>query len=211
MSSMRALGIVAPLLLSTMAAASVQQGQNGAVPAAAAVQATSQASATEINYALADWRRLRASSGYAFADYARFLNANPGWPGESAMRRNAEKQMRPGENASTVFAFFRTEQPTTGNGWARLAEANLTLGRQAEALAAARGAWLSSDLSKYDEQLIFSRFGSQLTTADHDKRADALLFDKRASDAYRMLPWTTPTRRGAFNARIAMQSRSPDA
>ena len=119
MSSMRALGIVVPLLLSTVAVASVQQGENRAVPAASAIQATSQASVTDINYALADWRRLRASNGYAFADYARFVNANPGWPGESGMRRSAEKQMRPGENANVVLAFFRTEQPTTANGWAR--------------------------------------------------------------------------------------------
>ena len=39
-----------------------------------------------VGYALNDWRRLRQSSGYAFADYARFLNANPGWPEESKLR-----------------------------------------------------------------------------------------------------------------------------
>ncbi|HYC94499.1 MAG TPA: transglycosylase SLT domain-containing protein, partial [Sphingomicrobium sp.] len=185
--------------------------QRSPAPAAAPAPAVSQAAVHDINYALADWRRLRQSSGYAFADYARFLNANPGWPGESGLRRSAEKQMRPGEQANAVLTFFRSDEPTTGNGWARLAEANLTLGRQAEALAAARGAWVSSDLSAYDEQLLFSRFGSQLTAADHDKRIDALLFGKKASDAYRMLPYATPTRRGAFGARIAMQSRAADA
>jgi soluble lytic murein transglycosylase len=209
---MRALGIIVPLLLSTVAVAAVQQTKSTpASSTAASVQASSQAAAYEINGALADWRRLRASDGYAFAAYANFLNANPGWPGESGLRRSAEKQMRPGEQANAVLTFFRNEEPTTGNGWARLAEANQSLGRSAEALAAARGAWMSSDLSQYDEQLIFSRFGSQLTAADHDKRIDALLFDKKASDAYRMLPYTTPTRRGAFGARIAMQSRAADA
>ena len=92
---MRSVGIILPLLLSTVAVAAVQQSRQGATPVAASAQAGSQAAAVEINYALADWRRLRASSGYAFADYARFLNANPGWPGESTMRRNAEKAMRP--------------------------------------------------------------------------------------------------------------------
>ncbi len=208
MSSMTRVGIILPLLVSTVAVAAVQQSQ---APAAAPAPVVSQAAIHDINYALADWRRLRQSSGYAFADYARFLNANPGWPGESGLRRSAEKQMRPGEQANAVLTFFRSNEPTTGNGWARLAEANLTLGRQAEALAAARGAWVSSDLSAYDEQLLFSRFGSQLTAADHDKRIDALLFGKKASDAYRMLPYTTPTRRGAFGARIAMQSRAADA
>lgn len=208
---MRSVGIIVPLLLSSVAVASTQQGATSATSTAAAVQATSQSSVYEINYALADWRRLRQSSGYAFADYARFLNANPGWPGESGLRKSAEKAMRPGENANMVLAFFRSDEPTTGNGWARLAEANLSVSRPTEALAAAKGAWTSSDLSQYDEQLLFSRFSAQLTAADHDKRADALLFDKKASDAYRMLPWTTPTRRGAFGARIAMQSRSSDA
>src|SRR5688500_8569975 len=139
---MRALGIVLPILLSSVAVAAVQQARQPAAPVAAA----SQTSVHDINYALADWRRLRASSGYAFADYARFVNANPGWPNESAIRRAAEKQMRPGENANLVLAFFRTIEPQSGNGWARLAEAHLASGNQVEALAAAKGAWLSSDL-----------------------------------------------------------------
>ena len=50
-----------------------------------------------------------------------------------------------------------------------------------------------------------------MTAEDHDKRVDALLFDKRASDAYRMLAWSSPGRRAAFQARIAMQSRTADA
>ena len=208
---MRSVGIILPILLSTVAVAAVQQGHKAAAPTAAAVQASSQAAVTDINYALADWRRLRRSDGYAFADYARFLNANPGWPSETTLRRYAEKQMRPGENANIVLAFFRTTEPTSGNGWARLAEANLAVAKTAEALAAARSAWVSGDLSQYDEQLIFSRFGSQLTAADHDKRIDALLFDKKASEAYRMLPWSSPGRRAAHQARIAMQARQPDA
>jgi soluble lytic murein transglycosylase len=206
MSSMRSVGIFSSLFLSSMAAASMQQA-----PVALAPQANSQAAVYDINYALSDWRRLRASQGYSFADYARFVNANPGWPGESGIRRSAEKAMRPGENANTVLSFFRSAEPQSGNGWARLAEANLTLGRSAEALAAAKGAWVSSDLSQYDEQLIFSRFGSQLTAADHDKRVDALLFGKKYSDAYRMMAWSSPARRASFQARIAMQSRMGDA
>jgi soluble lytic murein transglycosylase len=211
MSSMRSVGFISSILLSTVAAASVQQTGPTPATAAAALQASSQAPAYEINYALADWRRLRQSSGYAFADYARFVNANPGWPGESGLRRAAEKQMRPGENANTVLAFFRTTAPQSGNGWARLADAYQATGKPAEALAAARGAWVSGDLSQYDEQLLFSRFSSQFTAADHDKRIDALLFDKKTTDAYRMLPWSSPGRRAALSARIALLSRSADA
>ena len=204
---MRSLAIFVPLLLSAVAGAAVQPVIQSVVQRPAVTSAIS----NDVNYALADWRRLRQSDGYAFADYARFVIANPGWPGESGLRRAAEKQMRPGENALTVISFFRSDEPQSGNGWARLAESYAATGKAAEALAAARNAWTSDDLSAYDEQSLFARFGSQFTSADHDKRVDALLFGKKTTDAYRMMPWTTPTRRGAFNARIAMLSRMPDA
>jgi soluble lytic murein transglycosylase len=199
--------IFVPLLLSAVAGSAVQP----VIQSSAQRPAASSAYSYNVGYALNDWRRLRQSDGYAFGDYARFVIANPGWPGESGLRRAAEKQMRPGENPATVISFFGSTEPQSGNGWARLAESYGTTRKPAEALAAARSAWMSSDLSAYDEQSLFARFGSQFSSTDHDKRVDALLFDKKTTDAYRMMPWTTPARRGAFNARIAMLSRMPDA
>lgn len=203
--------LIFTVLLGTASAASTQLTPSPLMPAPyrAAAQPVL-APAGDVGYALNDWRRLRQSAGYAFADYARFLIANPGWPGEATLRRNAEKQMRAGENANTVVAFFRSEAPKTGNGYARLAEANAALGRSAEALAAAREAWGAGDLSASDEAALFARFGPSFTTADHDRRVDALLFARKASDAYRMLPYSSAGRRAAFNARIAMHSRSPN-
>jgi soluble lytic murein transglycosylase len=96
------------------------------------------------------------ATGYSFADYARFLIANPGWPEEDKLRRWAERAMRPGENGTTVLAFFAKEPPTTGNGFARLADAYSTSGRAGEALAAARSAWSEADLGSDDEQAIWS-------------------------------------------------------
>ncbi|HVF84118.1 MAG TPA: lytic transglycosylase domain-containing protein [Sphingomicrobium sp.] len=166
--------------------------------------------AGDVNWSIADWRRLRQSSGYAFADYARFLLANPDWPGETTLRRNAERQMRPGENAATVVAFFATEKPTTGNGWARLAESLLAQGRSAEALSAAREAWAAPGLSGSDEVALYQRFGASFSAADFDRRVDRLLIDRDAQNALRLLPSTSPVRRAAFDARIAMQLRSAD-
>ena len=73
--------------------------------------------------------------------------------------------MRPGENAGTVLSFFSSKQPETGNGFARLADALSASGRGPEALAAAKAAWASADLSAADEQAIFARYGASLTLA----------------------------------------------
>ncbi len=163
-----------------------------------------------VSSSIGDWRRLRRSANYSFADYAAFLIANPGWPNETTMRRWAEKAMRPGENPATVLAFFATKPPTSGNGYARLADSYAAGGRIAEALAAAKEAWASADLGDSDEQAIWARYGGSFTRTDHDRRADALLFAKDAKDAKRFLEMVSPERRPAFAARIAMQTDAPD-
>lgn len=191
------------ILLACSASASAQ--------APSLVQAQGVAAQSNINSAITHWRTLRRSSNYAFADYARFLNYNAGWPGETTLRRNAERAMRPGENAALVLGFYRIERPQSGNGWARYADALSASGRPAEAIAAAKEAWASADLSGTDEAALLARFGGYFTAQEHDRRVDALLFDKKSESAQRLLAWTSPNRRAAFTARIAMHSRWPDA
>jgi soluble lytic murein transglycosylase len=204
MSSMWRAAVILPVLLLAVPSSSAQYpaASYGAPPAYAAPSVAS---------SLNDWRRLRQSSGYSFADYARFLIANPDWPDEAKLRRWAEASMRPGENPGTVVAFFAQGKPATGGGWARLADAFAASGRMGEALDAARNAWASDDLSATDEQAIWARYGGSFTTADHDRRIDALLFAKKADDAARFYSMASPARQASFAARIAMQRNSPDS
>jgi soluble lytic murein transglycosylase len=212
MSSMRKMTLFVPVLLATAASAAVQ-----VTPAYTPQQVPLYAAPTRVmpgdnvGYAIADWRRLRASTGYAFSDYARFLAANPGWPGESTLRRTAERQMRPGEAPLTVIQFFRSDEPVSGNGWARLAEAHLATGKPTEGLAAARAALKMSDLDSNDEAMLLARLGTNFTATDYDRRIDALLFAKKASEAQRLMPWSSAARRPALAARLAMLTRAPDA
>ena len=202
MSSMWRAALILPVLLATATSSAAQY------PAAAAAYASN---ASSVGYSLNDWRRLRQSNGYSFADYARFLIANPNWPEESKLRRWAERQMRPGENPATVIAFYANDKPVGGNGYARLADSYAASGRMSEALDAARHAWASDDLSATDEQSIWARYGRNFTTADHDRRMDSLLFAKKADDAARIYSMATPARQASFAARIAMQRRASDA
>lgn len=204
MSSMSRFALLLPLMLMTGASASAQMPARQFVPGPAPTY-------TDLNASIADWRRLRQSSGYSFANYAYFVVRNPGWPGEAAMRRNAEKALRIGENPATILAFFHNNAPTTGNGHAQLALALLANGRSNEALAAARNAWGSGDLGPDHEQQLYARFGGSLSWAEHEARTDGLLFEKKPGEAQRFVALTSPARRAAFGARIAMQSNAPDA
>jgi soluble lytic murein transglycosylase len=204
MSSMGKRSLFIPILLALTASASA------VIPTISESQASA-AVAANINSSIGEWRQLRQNGSYSFAQYAHFLNYNQGWPGEAAMRRDAEKAMRPGEDSSLVLGFYRLEQPKSGNGWARYADALSASGKTTDAVAAARHAWASDDLSAADEASIWSRFGSYFTAADHNARVDNLLFNKDPADAARLLAWTSPSRRAAFAARIAMQQHSADA
>lgn len=199
MSSMWRIAGLVPLVLATAPLSSAQYTPPGSYSAAPVYSA-----APSVAYSLDQWRRLRQSSGYSFADYASFLIVNPDWPDASKMRRWAEKAMNPGENGATVIAFFAKDEPDTGNGWARLSEAYAASGRTAEALDAARHAWSSPDLGADDEKAIWARYGGTFTRADHDARIDALLFAKKEDDAARFLGLASPQRQAAFAARVAM-------
>ncbi len=229
MSSMTRIAAIAPLLMASAAATAMQSAQpaptyGGAMTPApsqapvvqfgqpspvAAVYAPAYSSAT-VAAGIDSWRRLRQSDSYPFSSYATFLAAFPGFPGESGLRKSAERAMRPGESAYQVIGFYNADKPRSGNGWARLAEAYAQTGRQSDALDAARAALGSSDLSAVDEASLMGRFAAQLTPADRDRRIDALLFDKKTSDAARLIGMASPARGAAFQARLAMQQGTPD-
>ena len=74
--------------------------------------------------AIQQWNALRQSDGLPFDSYASFLVAHPGWPGEAAMRRSAERVLLPDQvSPSRVIAFFDKYPPLTNTGQARYAEA----------------------------------------------------------------------------------------
>src|SRR5256885_15261776 len=181
MSSMWRAAVIIPVLLATAPSSSAQY-------APPANYAAAPASSPSVASSLEQWRALRQSSNYRFSDYAGFLIANSAWPDAQRMRGWAEKAMQPGENSATVLAFFAIARPHSGNGWARLADADAASGRTADALDAARSAWASADLSAEGEPAIWDRHGGSLTPAGHDRRGPPPPFRQKAGDAAPLLP-----------------------
>src|SRR5256714_12736556 len=133
MSSMWRAAVIIPVLLATAPSSSAQY-------APLANYAAAPASSPSVASSLEQWRALRQSSNYRFSDYAGFLIANSDWPDAQRMRGWAEKAMQPGEDPGTVLAFFAADKPHSGNGWARLPDADTASGPPAHAPVAARNA-----------------------------------------------------------------------
>ncbi|HEV2569317.1 lytic transglycosylase domain-containing protein [Sphingomonas sp.] len=162
--------------------------------------------------AISQWNALRQTDNLPFDSYASFLIAHPGWPGEQAMRRTAERALQPGIVApGRIVAYFDKFPPLTNTGHARYAEALLLVGRRSDALISARKAWTSGSLNATDETAIFDRFGASFTTADQDERMDRLLWAGKTTAAARQLPLTSAARRALYEARLALRTNAPDA
>ena len=169
-------------------------------------------SSASIQQALARWKSLRQSDSLPFSSYASFLTSYRGWPGETAMRKTAERAIDPnGTSSGEVIAYFRVHPPLTPTGHARHAFALIASGQVEEARRAARSAWTGGVLPRTDEDRLLGLFGAALTPADHDLRMATLLDNGDVQSAQRTLAYASPQRRAVYEARLALQTRAPDA
>jgi soluble lytic murein transglycosylase len=160
---------------------------------------------------IGEWRRLQQSDSLPFQDYAAFLIAHPGWPGESAMRRAAERRIDPNSyDRGLVVTFFTRFPPLTAAGQTRNAEALAATGRMAEARSNAAAAWVTKGLSQDDEARLLARFGAGMTPADHDRRMERLLLDRATTAAGRQVANVSPARRALYAARLALLRNDAD-
>ena len=159
---------------------------------------------------IAQWRALQQTDALPFDSYAGFVAAHPGWPGQAANRRAAERQAGTA-SPSAVIAFFQRFPPQSAAGTVAYARALRALGRNTDADAAARAAWRMGSLSAADESLILTGFAGALTPADHDARMDALLWQGSTGAAARQIAYTSPDRRSAFAARLSFRTNAADA
>jgi soluble lytic murein transglycosylase len=162
--------------------------------------------------AIDSWNRLRQSDRLPFNDYASFLIAHRGWPGENALRRAAERQIVPDQaDPSRLVAFFDLLPPLSGAGRVRYAEALAATGQPAKARDAAAAAWTGGALSADDEARLLGRFAGQFTPTEQDQRMERLLWDHSTASATRQLALVTSARKPIYAARLALQTKADDA
>ena len=179
------------------------------VPVARTVQSLPANSA--IASSVARWNSLRQSDSHPFSAYSSFLLSHRGWPGETAMRRSAERQISTSTPPSEVIRFFSAFPPLTPAGHAHHAFALAASERVDEARSAARSAWTAGVLPTEVEQRLLGAFAGTFSTADHDRRMDVLLANGDTQSAGRTLAWASPARRPLYEARLALQTRASDA
>jgi soluble lytic murein transglycosylase len=140
-----------------------------------------------------------------FADYVRFLEANPEWPGLDRLRARGEEVIVTDEAPEAVLAYFADRVPQTGQGAVRLAAALYEMDKGPEADTVLREAWLGLGLTPAGQKAMIDSYPDVLASL-HTERTDAMLWRWRTSDAERMLPLLDEDQQALAAARIALIS-----
>jgi len=136
---------------------------------------------------LTEWVILRSDDAEAtFHRYAKFIQANPGWPSLGMLRRRAESQLwHEKRDPATVLAFFASTQPASTKGRLVLARALLAQGDRARAQHYVREVWRQDSMSAELEAQVLEGFGELINRADHKARMDRRLYDEDTDDGLR--------------------------
>jgi soluble lytic murein transglycosylase len=145
-----------------------------------------------------------------FADIAEFIDKNPDWPRQKALRRHAEEALA-GEPDAGAAIWFRRYPPLSGVGKAREAEIMLSSGDLEGGTAALRAAWIDGDFGPGDEKTFLARHDASIRPEDHERRLDRLLWEGQQEAARRMLPLMSADWRSLAEARLALAALAPNA
>jgi soluble lytic murein transglycosylase len=145
-----------------------------------------------------------------FPEIAEFIEKNPDWPGQRALRKHAEEALI-GESDSTAADWFKRYPPISAAGRVREAEIMLNSGDLVGSVEALRATWIGADFGPLDEKNFLAHHAAAIRPEDHVKRVDRLLWDGQAETAHRMLPLLAPDYRMVAEARLALAAQSSNA
>jgi soluble lytic murein transglycosylase len=151
----------------------------------------------------------RAGPPGRFVDIAEFIEKNPDWPRQTALRRHAEEALI-GESDAIAADWFGRRPPVSGVGKVREAEIMLSSGNLEGGIAALRAAWIDADFGSSDETAFLARHAEAIRPEDNEKRLDRLLWDGQQEAARRKLPLVSADWRSLGEARVALASLAPN-
>ena len=152
----------------------------------------------------------RPQSGNGFSDIADFIRANPKWPNQTGLQRQAELTMPAEMPAAEVRVWFNQHPPVSALGMTRYAEALAATGEAAKAADTVRKFWVDNNFATNDDELEFRRhFAATLRPKDHLARLDRLLWDHLDPAVRRMLSLVDDGHQAVALARLALAEDEP--
>lgn len=154
-----------------------------------------------------DYYRQRGRTG-SFAEISGFIRDNPDWPSQELLQRRAEEALDESVPDAVVLDWYSQRRPVTGAAMIRLAEAMMQNGMREGGLEWLRYAWTHATFSRRDSRAVYRRHKKDLSTEDHVKRLDYLLWNGQRAAARGMLSLVPRGQRQLAEARMALMARA---
>ena len=152
----------------------------------------------------------RPRSGNSFQDIAAFIRANPTWPNQTGLLRQAEETMPAELPAAEAVAWFEAHAPVSALGVGRYADALAARGQEGKAAALVRRFWADANFVTAEDEVAFRRrFAAMLQPKDHLARLDRVLWEHHTPAAQRLLPLVDDAHRALAEARLALADDEP--
>jgi soluble lytic murein transglycosylase len=172
--------------------------------------ATAAATADPLPLKIVQWMDYsRPGAPGRFPDLADFLEKNPEWPRQKALRKHAEEALA-AESDVVSADWLNRHPPVSAAGKVRAAEIMLNSGNLEGGTAALRETWINDDFGPADEKNFLTHHGSALRPEDNQKRLDRVLWDGQNDAARRMLVLVPPDWRSLAEARLALAAQAPN-
>ena len=152
----------------------------------------------------------RPQSGRSFAEISRFIDDNPDWPRQKVLVLRAEDIME-GVPDAQLKQWFARHDPISPLAQLRDADLIAAAGKADDARRRIEAAWINGNLDDEDFRKVLTKYRNFLTTSDHLRRTDRLLWSGEIAQAGRMLPLLPADWRALAEARIKLASAAPGA
>jgi soluble lytic murein transglycosylase len=130
-----------------------------------------------------------------------------GWPRALKREAGAEKQLQlQGLSPSQVIGWFKDSDPVSAEGAMALASAYEALGQRDRAGALIESFWREKTFEAEPQRQMLARFGAYLTTDDHIRRANMLLYGQQGPATRDMIDLLPPDWQTLARARMAYRS-----
>jgi soluble lytic murein transglycosylase len=150
------------------------------------------------------------SLGFGEIDFARRQLAD--WPRTTRRQASAERQLATaGFTPTQVIAWFDDDDPVTAQGAMALAAAEQAVGRAPEARTLIRHWWRDKSFDSNTQRAMLAQFGALLTTDDHVRRVDIMLYASNPAAARDLLPLLPADEQQAAEARLALKADAANA
>ena len=153
---------------------------------------------------------MRPQSGRSFAEISRFIDDNPDWPRQKVLVLRAEDIME-GVPDTVLKQWFARHDPISPLAQLRDADLIAASGNAEDAKRRIEEAWISGNFSDEDLRKVLAKYRTFLTTSDHIRRTDRLLWSGEITQASRMLPLLPADWRALAVARMKLAANAAGA